>query len=65
DSGCGIPDVKKAMEPLYTSAPEEERAGLGFAVMESFMDSVTVRSKPDKGTTVVMKRKILSGKENT
>ena len=65
DSGCGIPDVKKAMEPLYTSAPEEERAGLGFAVMESFMDSVTVRSTPDKGTTVVMKRKILSGKENT
>lgn len=65
DSGCGIPDVKKAMEPLYTSAPEEERAGLGFAVMESFMDSVTVRSTPDKGTTVVMKRKILSDREDT
>ncbi|MCM1024300.1 MAG: anti-sigma F factor [Prevotella sp.] len=60
DVGCGIADVKKAMEPLYTSAPEEERAGLGFAVMESFMDSVSVRSKPGKGTTVVMKRKILS-----
>ncbi len=58
DKGCGIPDIQKAMEPLYTSAPEEERAGLGFAVMESFMDKVTVKSKPDKGTSVIMKRKI-------
>lgn len=60
DKGCGISDVKKAMEPLYTSAPEEERAGLGFAVMESFMDKVTVRSTPGKGTSVIMTRKILS-----
>ncbi len=58
DKGCGISDVKKAMEPLYTSAPEEERAGLGFAVMESFMDKVSVRSAPGKGTTVIMTRKI-------
>lgn len=66
DCGCGIPDIKKAMEPMYTSAPEEERAGLGFAVMESFTDKVTVRSVPGKGTTVIMTRKILSGKaENT
>ena len=65
DSGCGIPDIKKAMEPMYTSAPEEERAGLGFAVMESFMDQVTVRSTPGKGTTVIMKRRILSEKSNT
>lgn len=54
DCGCGIADVKKAMEPLYTSAPEEERAGLGFAVMQSFMDTVQVRSAVGKGTTVVM-----------
>lgn len=54
DCGCGISDVKKAMEPLYTSAPEEERAGLGFAVMQSFMDSVRVRSTVGKGTTVTM-----------
>ena len=54
DCGCGIADVKKAMEPLYTSAPEEERAGLGFAVMQSFMDTVRVRSAVGKGTTVVM-----------
>lgn len=60
DKGCGIPDVKQAMEPLFTSAPEEERAGLGFAVMESFMDKVSVRSVLGKGTSVTMKRAILS-----
>lgn len=58
DNGCGIADIEKAMEPLYTTAPEEERAGLGFAVMQSFMDSVQVSSKPGKGTTVTMKRAI-------
>ncbi len=60
DKGCGISDVKRAMEPLYTTAPEEERAGLGFAVMESFMDSVCVRSTVGKGTSVTMKKRILS-----
>ncbi len=60
DNGCGIPDIAQAMTPLYTSAPEEERAGLGFALMEDFMDKVTVRSTEGKGTTVIMKRKILS-----
>ena len=65
DNGCGIADIKQAMEPLYTSAPEEERAGLGFAVMESFMDKVSVRSTEGKGTTVIMKRKILSGRSDT
>ncbi len=58
DKGCGIEDVKKAMEPLFTSAPEEERAGLGFAVMESFMDKVSVKSSPGKGTAVTMTRKL-------
>ncbi|MCM1523919.1 MAG: anti-sigma F factor [Ruminococcus sp.] len=60
DRGCGIADIKKAMEPLYTTVPEEERAGLGFAVMESFMDNVTVKSTPGKGTSVIMKKRILS-----
>ena len=60
DKGCGIADVKQAMEPLFTTAPEEERAGLGFAVMESFMDSVSVRSTVGKGTSVVMKKRIFS-----
>ena len=60
DKGCGIADVKQAMEPLFTTAPEEERAGLGFAVMESFMDSVSVKSTLGKGTSVVMKKRIFS-----
>ena len=60
DKGCGIADVKQAMEPLFTTVPEEERAGLGFAVMESFMDSVSVRSAVGKGTSVVMKKRIFS-----
>lgn len=59
DKGCGIADVKQAMEPLFTTAPEEERAGLGFAVMQSFCDKVRVTSKPDKGTTVTLE-KVLS-----
>lgn len=57
DKGCGIPDVKQAMEPLFTTLGGE-RAGLGFAVMESFTDKVTVRSKPEKGTTVTMYKTI-------
>ena len=63
DKGCGISDVKQAMEPLFTTAPEEERSGLGFSVMESFMDILKVKSSVGKGTTVVM-RKRLSPHEN-
>lgn len=55
DSGCGIADITQAMEPLFTTAGGE-RAGLGFAVMESFMDKLRVTSKPGKGTTVVMEK---------
>jgi stage II sporulation protein AB (anti-sigma F factor) len=58
DRGCGIDDIKKAMEPLWTSHPEEERAGLGFAVMESFSDRVTVKSAPGKGTTVTLTKNL-------
>ena len=58
DYGCGIEDVKKAMEPLFTTKPQEERAGMGFAFMEAFMDDVAVESEPGKGTTVRMKTKI-------
>ena len=60
DKGCGIEDVHKAMEPLFTTAPEEERAGLGFAVMESLMDRVKVVSHPGKGTTVTLEKRIVS-----
>ena len=58
DGGCGIPDVAQAMEPLYTTAAAEERAGLGFAVMESFMDKLSVKSKVGRGTTVVMRKRL-------
>ena len=54
DKGVGIADIEQAMQPMFTSAPEDERAGLGFAVMESFTDSLKVRSKPGKGTSVTM-----------
>lgn len=57
DKGCGIEDIKKAREPLFTTLGGE-RAGLGFAVMESFTDKLFVRSKPGKGTTVTMIKKI-------
>lgn len=57
DKGVGIEDIEKAMEPLYTTS-KDERAGLGFAVMESFMDKVKVISKLTKGTTVILEKKI-------
>lgn len=58
DKGIGIENVQKAMEPLFTTAASGERAGLGFAVMESFMDKVKVTSKPGKGTTVTLEKRI-------
>ena len=58
DWGRGIEDVKKAMTPLYSSGGEE-RSGMGFTIMASFMDSLRVRSKPGRGTTVIM-RKLIS-----
>lgn len=57
DRGVGIADIKKAMEPLFTTLGGE-RAGLGFAVMESFMDKISVRSKEGRGTTVTLVKKI-------
>ena len=62
DRGAGIADIGKAMEPLFTTCPDGERSGLGFSVMQSFMDRVKVRSAPGKGTTVTMER-TLSGKD--
>ena len=59
DKGCGIPDISKAMEPLYTTCPGEERAGLGFAVMQELMDSVKVSSKVGRGTTVTMVKQLI------
>lgn len=58
DKGIGIDNIKQAMEPLFTTSGEE-RAGLGFAVMQSFMDNVKVRSKSGAGTTVTMEKTII------
>ncbi len=57
DRGCGIPDLAKAREPMFTTGGAE-RSGMGFTIMESFMNSFTVRSAPGKGTTVRMRKKL-------
>ena len=56
DEGRGIPDVQKAMEPMFTTRPELDRSGMGFAFMEAFMDKVEVESIPGEGTIVKMKK---------
>lgn len=58
DKGIGIENVEQAREPLYTSKPKEERSGMGFTVMESFMDKLEVLSTPGEGTTVTMIKKL-------
>ena len=63
DHGVGIENIEQAMTPLYTSKPELERSGMGFAFMEAFMDYVEVESEPGEGTTVRMKKTIGKGRE--
>lgn len=58
DDGCGISDIELARKPFYTSKPELERSGMGFSVMEAFMDLVNVESVPGEGTTVRMLKRI-------
>lgn len=58
DQGCGIADVKRAMEPMYTSDPSGERSGMGFSFMEAFMDRVEVSSEPGQGTEVLLYKRI-------
>ena len=58
DQGAGIENLKRAMEPMYTSKPELDRSGMGFAFMEAFMDELEVSSARNKGTTVIMRKKI-------
>lgn len=58
DNGKGIDNVEQAMEPLFTTKPELERSGMGFAFMEAFMDDLEVESEPGKGTTVRMTKKL-------
>lgn len=57
DWGCGIEDVSKARSPMFTTGGDD-RSGMGFTIMESFMDRLRVRSKPGRGTTVTMRRRI-------
>ncbi len=63
DNGKGIEDIDLARQPLYTSKPELERSGMGFTVMETFMDEVEIRSRKDKGTTVIMRKSFNLSKE--
>lgn len=58
DRGKGIPNVKQAMEPFFTTHPEQERSGMGFAVMQTFMDEVDVQSTPGSGTLVRLRKRI-------
>lgn len=61
DQGRGIPDIKKAMEPMFTTKPELDRSGMGFAFMEAFMDEVAVVSQVGEGTEVHMRKRIGAG----
>lgn len=58
DEGVGIEDIEKAMQPLFTTDTDGERSGMGFTVMQTFTDDLTVSSKPGEGTTVVMRKKL-------
>ena len=58
DKGCGIGDVDKARQPLYTTDPAGERSGMGFTIMENFMDSLRILTAPDKGTKLTMTKKL-------
>ena len=60
DFGVGIADIEKAREPLYTSKPDEERSGMGFTVMETFMDDLLVESKLSEGTKITMRKRLKS-----
>ena len=59
DFGCGIADIDKAREPMYTDKPDMERSGMGFTIMEAFMDEVIVESIVGQGTTITMKKTLL------
>ncbi|MDE6314480.1 MAG: anti-sigma F factor [Lachnospiraceae bacterium] len=63
DNGCGIENIAKAMEPMYTTRPDLERSGMGFAFMEAFMDDIHIESQVNHGTTVFMKKTICGGEE--
>ena len=61
DKGKGIADIDQAMQPFFTTQPEKERSGMGFSVMQTFMDKVAVESTPGEGTTVRMQKRLREG----
>lgn len=61
DHGVGIEDIEKARTPAFTTKPELERSGMGFSVMESFMDSLDIESEKGKGTKITMTKKFARG----
>ena len=63
DNGCGISDISKAREPLYTGKPESERSGMGFSIMEAFMDELFVESSPGVGTKIKMTKRLCDNVE--
>ncbi|NLY17629.1 MAG: anti-sigma F factor [Clostridiaceae bacterium] len=65
DEGVGIEDIEKARTPTYTSKPELERSGMGFSVMESFMDTLEIQSKVGKGTAIIMTKKFSQQKDRS
>ena len=65
DKGCGIEDVAKARTPLFTTCPDEDRCGMGFSIMESFSDKLSVVSKKGNGTRVTLTRKLFSSEKVT
>ena len=64
DRGRGIPDVEQARQPMFTTGGEE-RSGMGFTIMESFMDHIAVKSVPGKGTTVTLRKKLAPRRRQT
>jgi len=62
DEGIGIPDVEEARQPLFTTKPELERSGMGFTIMENFMDDITVKSQPGKGTEIRLRKHLSTSK---
>ena len=62
DEGKGIPDVEEARQPLFTTKPELERSGMGFTIMENFMDDIVVNSHPGKGTEIRLRKHLSTSK---
>ena len=58
DNGVGIENLEEALQPFYTTRPEEERSGMGFTIIQSFMEDVTIESEQNKGTVISMKKTI-------